>query len=187
MPFSREVVLGDHNINTDPDCNLSGGRKKCDCSKHQCAPPKITRNITSKDQIIVHEDYDPIKVRNDIALVRLNEPVPLFKDDPQKSSAIPVCLPWSENDPGTNLEKLEEEGKKAILTGWGKISVRIADTIRKKKFGVSVPVLRRVALPIANKICKDDPELKQYYDPDIILCAGGKEGNHNLHDFLSIK
>ena len=90
--------------------------------------------------------------------MRLNEPVPLFKDDPQKSSAMPVCLPWSENDPGTNLEKLEEEEKKTILTGWGKISVRIADTIRKKKFGVSVPVLRRVALPIANKICKDDPE-----------------------------
>ena len=44
-----------------------------------------------------------------------------------------------------------------------------------------------MALPIANKICKDDPELKQYYDPDIVLCAGGKEGNYNLLNFLSSK
>ena len=110
-------------------------------------------------------------------MVRLNEPVPLLQDDPDKSSVIPVCLPWSENDPGRNLEKIEEDEGLAILTGWGKISVKVSDTIRKQKFGVSVPILRRVALPIANNICKNDPELEKFYNQEIMLCAGGKKGN----------
>ena len=171
--FFSEVVLGDHNINTDPDC----GKKKCDCSKDHCAAPKITRKITSEDQIIVHENYDQVTAFNDIALIRLNEPVPLQKDDPDKSSVIPVCLPWSESDPGRNLEKIEDDEGLAILTGWGKISVKVSDTIRKQKFGVSVPILRRVALPIAHNICKNDPELEKFYNPEIMLCAGGRKGN----------
>ena len=67
--------------------------------------PKITRKITSPDQIIVHEDFDNSQtpLKNDIALIRLNEPVPIFKDDPTESMASPICLPWSESDPGRNL------------------------------------------------------------------------------------
>ena len=46
-------MLGELRIDTDPDCQKDGkGPRKC-------APPKITREITSDDQIIVHEDYSP--------------------------------------------------------------------------------------------------------------------------------
>ena len=46
-------MLGELRIDTDPDCQKNGkGQRKC-------APPKITREITSDDQIIVHEDYSP--------------------------------------------------------------------------------------------------------------------------------
>ena len=31
----------------------------------------------------------------DIALLRLDEPVPLFEENPKKSFANPVCLPWN--------------------------------------------------------------------------------------------
>ena len=34
--------------------------------------------------------------RNDIALIRLDEPVPIFSEEPSKSFAQPVCLPWSD-------------------------------------------------------------------------------------------
>ena len=45
-------MLGELRIDTDPDC-----QKK----PRKCAPKKITRYITSDDQIIVHEDYSPSK------------------------------------------------------------------------------------------------------------------------------
>ena len=98
VSYSREVVFGEHNIVTNPDC---GFPKKCDCSvQGTCAAPKITRKITSPDQITVHEDfnYGQTPLKNDIALIRLNEPVPIFKDNPAESIASPICLPWLEND-----------------------------------------------------------------------------------------
>ena len=84
VPFSvfREVVLGELNVKTDPDCKINDRTK--------CAPKKITRKITSKDQIILHENYisgiDILK--NDIALIRLNEPVTLYDEDATNSCKI---------------------------------------------------------------------------------------------------
>ena len=34
--------------------------------------------------------------RNDIALIRLDKAVPIFSEEPSKSFAQPVCLPWSD-------------------------------------------------------------------------------------------
>merc|ERR1712008_516923 len=49
MDNITEVVLGELNVKTDPDCRIKDRTK--------CAPRKITRKITSKDQIILHENY----------------------------------------------------------------------------------------------------------------------------------
>ena len=88
---------------TDPDCP----RKKPG-SSGQCFPKKITRKV---EKSIIHEDYKTINGGpiNDIALLRLAEPVPFYSTDPTLSGAEPVCLPWdSENAgdgvPGRNLE-----------------------------------------------------------------------------------
>ena len=119
--YFREVVLGEHNIVTNPDC----GFPKCDCSvQGACAAPKITRKITSPDQITVHEDfnYGQTPLKNDIALIRLNEPVPIFKDNPAESIASPICLPWLENDTG----RLDFS-----LTGNTSLNLRVA--LLKKK------------------------------------------------------
>ena len=63
-------------MSTDPDCN----RKK------NCAPKKITR---TPKEIIIHENYGFKEgtglYQNDIALIRLNEPVPLSSEDLSKS------------------------------------------------------------------------------------------------------
>ena len=32
---------------------------------------------------------------NDIALIRLSEPVPLYSENPTLSGVEPVCLPWA--------------------------------------------------------------------------------------------
>ena len=59
----REVVLGEHTVGTDPDC------PKCE--------NKITRGI---DKIFIHEDFNGIDSKNDIAIIKLDDSVPLFKD-----------------------------------------------------------------------------------------------------------
>ena len=59
----REVVLGEHTVGTDPDC------QKCE--------NKITRGI---DKIFIHEDFNGIDSNNDIALIKLDDSVPLFND-----------------------------------------------------------------------------------------------------------
>ena len=158
-------MLGELRIDTDPDCTNDG---------RSCAPRKITREIKTDDQIIVHENYQPGSQTqaNDIALIRLNEPVPLYDDDPKSSNVRPVCLSWQENDPGRDLK----ENKKAVVTGWGRVKTSLRDIERKQKWGASARNLLYVRLPIANQVCEDDPDLEQYWDPDTKICAGGKQG-----------
>ena len=95
--------MGEHTTDTDPDCS----RKKPG-SSGQCFPKKITRKV---EKSIIHEDYKTINGGpiNDIALLRLAEPVPFYSTDPTLSGAEPVCLPWDSEDagdgvPGRNLE-----------------------------------------------------------------------------------
>ena len=60
-----EVELGEHDIEADPDCK--------NCAK------RITMKITDpKKQIITHKGFDQ-SGQNDIALIRFNEPIPLFR------------------------------------------------------------------------------------------------------------
>ena len=71
-------------------------RKKSDCTEdltRPCTPTRIVRNIA---EVIKHENYTGGSApQNDIALIRLDKPVPLFTEDPSKSSISPICLPWS--------------------------------------------------------------------------------------------
>jgi len=88
--ISREVVLGEWKTSSNPDCQ-----------QDVCAPEKITRKVAKR---IIHENYTATNEddedvngqtqRNDIVLLRLDEAVPLNSDDPSKSLASPVCLPW---------------------------------------------------------------------------------------------
>ena len=99
--------MGEHKIGTDPDCQTgkSGNRN--------CQPKKIVRQPA---EIFVHENYDNVTEFNDIALIRLNEAVPLFQENPSESYANPICLSWLEEDPLRELK----EGKLAIVSGWGR-------------------------------------------------------------------
>ena len=92
-----EAVLGEHVLGTDPDC--ANQRRKIGC-----IAPRIVRNVTEQN-ILMHESYKKgvADSPNDIALIRLNEPIPLFYEDSSISSVIPVCLPWSETDPGRTM------------------------------------------------------------------------------------
>lgn len=60
------------------------------------------------ETLMVHENYDPKNVTNDIALIKLKEPI-VFND---KMKSIPLC------------NKETRGGKRLILTGWGKTRVQ---------------------------------------------------------------
>jgi hypothetical protein len=100
--------LGEHKIGTDPDCQRGNTGNRI------CQPKKIVRRAA---KIFVHENYDKVTVKNDIALIRLNEAVPLFQETPSESSANPICLPWSKDNPLRELK----EGKQPTVSGWGRI------------------------------------------------------------------
>ena len=73
-------MLGEHTVGKDPDCNKKGTI---------CAPKTTKMNITSRDQIIIHDDFSSDTGINDIALIRLNELVTLFAEDPTESFITP--------------------------------------------------------------------------------------------------
>ena len=93
-----EVLLGDWKISSDPDCTSVRGRKNCFAKR-------ISRKVS---EAIKHENFDLSNYANDIALLRLDQAVPLYDENPKVSGASPICLPWDELNPARDLS----EGKK---------------------------------------------------------------------------
>jgi len=163
-----EVVLGEHVVSTDPDCN----RKKTFCN-----PKAIRKNIDINRDIIVHEGYDKKKqYKHDIALIRMDEGVPLFQEDPKISAANPICLPWSED----SYAHWIEDGDRATVAGWGRTSKRNNANSQNKllRLNVNVDHLQQVGVPIANEKCKGKPF---NIDPERQICAGGEDGKDSCN------
>lgn len=158
-----EVVLGEHTLGTDPDCELAN-----------CAPKIIKRKVAKS---ISHEDWNAGTVENDIALLRLDQPVPLFDENPDVSHIKPICLPWSEEDPVRGLEDWVDE--EATVTGWGRTTNNLKkfeeDFIENK---AGSEVLQQVKVPIkSQEFCKNVPEFKfNKLKFEKRFCAGGVKG-----------
>ena len=162
--------MGEHTVGEDPDCNNEG---------RNCANPKITRTIIDPSkQIIIHEQFRKRRnkdYRKDIALIRLNEPVPLFNEDSAISSVEPVCLPWLQNDAARNLD----DGHNALVTGWGRTKNQTIPGIRNV---VQSKTLLKVKVPIANNHCRkeggkfDIDACTNFLNQTCQICAGGKIG-----------
>lgn len=95
-----EVVLGEHDTSTDPDCVEYKIFKKKKCA------PKIVS--VGYDEIIVHGDYQRKKRLNDIAMVRLSQEIEFTE------SVKPVCLP--------SKELRTEIGEQLEVVGWGRVN-----------------------------------------------------------------
>jgi secreted trypsin-like serine protease len=92
------------------------------------------RVVVVAEQLFVHPKYDNDAITNDIALIKLSEPI-TFTDE-----ISPICLPDDRdlcpNDPRTTL----------IVAGWGMTHLK----------GESSHKLREVAIPVISKAkCKD--------------------------------
>ena len=77
------------------------------------------RTVMGIEEIIIHEDYSNILGPNDIALIRVKEPIPFFNIRNAKlSNVVPICLPWSINDPGREIH----DGNRLKVLGWGRVT-----------------------------------------------------------------
>ena len=162
--YFSEIVLGETIIGEDPDCWGSRSPRKCLTG--------IIKRYISK--IIVHEDYGQ-DVQNDIALIRVDRPIPLFSEDSSLSSIIPICLPWLENDPGRNLAK----GELLMFTGWGRTSNdNQAERLKLIRNRVSSKKLQQVQLPY---LSKNDEKCSLFNLTDSQICAGGEEGWYTFY------
>lgn len=107
------------------------------------------RNIS---EVFVHPKYDPVTVDNDIALLKLRQPLKINKH------VSPVCLP-------KDTDVMKDNARGTIL-GWGK---RRPDAI----FGTDA--LHAARVPITNaEVCKK--VYSKYYISDNMVCAGLKRG-----------
>ena len=151
--------MGETNAKTNPDCR-SG----------KCLPPIIKRSV---GKVIVHENYENVDgiPRNDIALIRVTESIPLFSEEPSISSIIPICLPWKDNDPGRNLR----EGDSLRFSGWGRTTRKNSENAQKKllKYNINQNHLKWVGLPY---LSNDNEKCSKLNVTNSMICAGGERG-----------
>jgi len=143
----EEVILGDYVIGTNPDC-----------TRNTCAPSTVSRKV---GKIIIHGQYSQSDKKNDIALIRLEESIPLHNENPTVSIASPVCLPWLEDDAGRFIER----NSRTIIAGFGQVTNRNLTNLRglskKQKF------MRKTKL----NLCEDFSNTQ--------LCGTGSRGGSN--------
>ena len=124
---------------------------------------------------------------NDIALIRLNEPIALHSESPTISKIEPICLPWLKNY-GRNWDGYEKEGKTATVTGWGRVHITLKDSLQNQcKFGVATVdgVLREAKVEINNNKCAT--EFPEDYQTETKICVGGEKGKWNFFVILYFK
>ena len=155
------IVLGEHDLERNPNNNGA-------------AADVIYRGV---EKVIIHEDYDPDfqggTGPNNIALIRVNETIPLYDENPKLSNVRPICLPWSINDPGRELV----DGDMLKVLGWGRTTNdRVQGCLDLKKYSAGAPVLQEVNAPFNSwKECKEKIKFPSGFvvDTDSQMCAGG--------------
>ncbi|KAF4522036.1 hypothetical protein B566_EDAN010913 [Ephemera danica] len=89
-----EVILGDFDLTTDPDCDQMAGPTTRICR------PNVQR--VNVQNITIHPTYEPSTLQNDLALLRIDPPANFTSE----LDVIAVCLPLGEyqfkNPPVTN-------------------------------------------------------------------------------------
>lgn len=117
------------------------------------APMSQSRKAT---RIIIHPQYTPETMRNDVGMIKLDDPLRFNR------WVRPVCLPDA-SLLGVMWRRQPEVNTTCIATGWG----------ATKENGLDPDHLREVELPIL-KSCKSDSDLNES-----MICAGYPEGGRD--------
>jgi len=118
--------------------------------------------ISDVTEVNSHPDFDISKIINDVALIKLTDPVK-FTDH-----ISPVCLPTSQD------EELPRAGTNLFTTGWGRVNNR-TDTWELSDN------LKQVALPLmSTEQCKARNAVNPIFDEKIQICAGFDQGGKGI-------
>ena len=154
-----EISLGENEVGPDPDCGFQG-----------CLEPVIKRKV---DRIISHEDYDPRQAdsEHDIALIKVDQPIPLHGNLDEKSNVIPICLPWRGQD-------RDLRDRSVLVSGWGRTTNN--PLISRQDFlsyQVSSKNLKKVKLDLMNPSQCSNARQYNNFQPQLQLCVGSLDGN----------
>ena len=200
-----EVVLGDHDLNTDPDCYKNS----------TCWKPAQRFRIKQKD-ITVHDNWDPntvVNEGNDIALIRLPQAAYTYYELCQ-ASVVPICLPWGPLPNGFNAElpkgkhvliigrcKLGSifsvnlvcfinhitlnlsgpKGKEFTVMGWGRTHNEHGDPGDYDKGGAFKHILQKLDIPhVPTAQCKAMSTSFNQITSDRQVCAGGEASKYHI-------
>ena len=106
--------MGDHDLSTNPECDAGKD------GNLQCNNKPVQRFQMIQDDVIIHEDWDIVKLvenANDIALIRLPKLVYTMYEIPNGVHVAPVCLPWGALPNGNSAQY--PEGEKLQFTKKG--------------------------------------------------------------------
>jgi len=160
-----EVVLGDWDLEHDPDC--AGDEGGC---KPGSPFKKAQRFDVTKNDITVHEGWDLNKVvdnGNDIALIRLPRLATTYFEDFDEIVG-PVCLGWDKT--------IKVPDNQYLVSGWGRTNNDAYDRGDIGVSGAHSAKLQKLTVPrIPLDKCKADyPIFKDLSAKQI--CAGGIKG-----------
>ena len=122
---------------------------------------------TSSHQFFVHPQYNSKKALNDIALIKLKEPVR------QSPTISPVCLPMAG-------DKAVPAGTSCFIAGWG------AENERYTTGYISDHLLEARVPIIKNATCSKSESYDKIFKPEMHICAGYMTGgNYRTFIFMS--
>ncbi|XP_076341820.1 transmembrane protease serine 9-like [Tachypleus tridentatus] len=116
--------------------------------------PFVERRAERK---VVHPKYNLFTYENDLALVKLNEPVEF------RPHIAPICLPHDNED---------LEGHNATITGWGRLS----------EGGILPSMMQELQMPIVSNTKCTNMFLaagRREYIPGTFMCAGYEDGGRD--------
>ncbi|KAF4532181.1 hypothetical protein B566_EDAN002243 [Ephemera danica] len=142
------IRIGEHDLRTDPDCS----RSRSTLQSNICAPPIIRATI---ERTIRHPQYSSINTQNDIALIRLRDPVAF------NQYVSPVCLPGRESLSRNYV------GTRQTVIGWGVTEEEIKSNV---KLRVTLPVLGNERCEELFRAANENVDLI-----DTQICAGGEK------------
>ena len=96
-----EVVIGDYDLETNPDCIKDHN------GILQCTNKPVQRFPVTPSDVTVHENWVPSNVvegANDIALVRLSKVAYTVNEIASGVHVVPICLPWGRLPNGETVD-----------------------------------------------------------------------------------
>ena len=173
-----EVVLGDWDLSSDPDCKFDADTDECVNGPAPIAHKNAQRfEVTSAD-VKVHENWDLNKVvnnGNDIALIRLPRLAQTIEEDFDQI-VMPACLGWDNT--------IQVPDGNFIASGWGRTNSDVYDRGDIGSSGAHSAILKKLAVPLIplDQCTKDYSIFKDLTEKQI--CAGGRKGTKCLFSIL---